>query len=153
MGRLISSINLYHLLVEHIISYRFSSVLSGLEFHLWGWNMKARRILVTSWVCSLLVYEQDKAASWKVRFCIPKYRWREPEEKSNIFNTTSLICSMASQLRQMKPSRWMDVNTNTESTVNTKTIKSFHHAAPISWDIYSNEKKNRSWKRKVHIFY
>ena len=62
--------------------------------------LKVRRTLAKSWLCPLLVCEQDKVASYKGLVLILKWQWRDLVEKRSVFNTTSLICSLIFQLFQ-----------------------------------------------------
>ena len=99
-------------------------------------------MLVKSWLCPLLVYEQDKAAGWKVRLCIPKCRWREPAEEFNVFNTTSLICSLAAPA---VPDRWSLHGGWTETPTPTPKLAAFQKTL--------KHFKKPAKKTSCHIFF
>ena len=108
--------------------------------------LKVRRILVKSWLCPLLVYVQDKAASSKVRLYIPKERWREPVEESNFFNTTLLICSLAVPA---VPDRWSLHGgwtwTHTHTRASSKAV--------IAWFKFIKNKISSSFIKFDKVYY
>ena len=74
-------------------------------------------------------YQFVNRIKWLVRNprnFILKQRRRYVAEEIQVFNMTSLICSLAFQIsRQMKPSRWMDVHTHTHARTHTHKPSSY----------------------------
>ena len=78
--------------------------------------LKARRILVKSWICLLLVHEQDKVASWKIRFCVFQSR-DEGNQQRNPTSSTQHCWSVPwhSQLFQTDEAFTVDVRKHTHT--------------------------------------